>query len=173
MNQAGSKIYQQGDSLFVGDVWKDININPVTYVLTAKWMPKQYTLTTASDANSAIDQGKQYTYDADSLIRVNFTAKQGYRISGVAVDGVHLSGKALNEAVQNGWVEVDCKQDHYVSVTSVRTEYNLITRAENADITKGTKYSYSDTDTLDVKFKADKGYSVTGITDGWKILHKG
>ena len=72
VNQAGSKIYQQGDSLFVGDVWKDININPVTYVLIAKWMPKQYTLTTASDANSAIDQGKQYTYDADSLIRVNF-----------------------------------------------------------------------------------------------------
>ena len=172
VNQAGSKIYQQGDSLFVGDVWKDININPVTYVLTAKWMPKQYTLTTASDANSAIDQGKQYTYDADSLIRVNFTAKQGYRISGVAVDGVHLSGKALNEAVQNGWVEVDCKQDHYVSVTSVRTEYNLITRAENADITKGTKYSYSDTDTLDVKFKADKGYSVTGITVDGKSFTK-
>ena len=30
--------------------------------------------------------------------------------------------------------------------------------------TEGTKYPYSDTDTLDVKFKADKGYSVTGIT---------
>ena len=67
---------------------------------------------------------------------------------------------------------MDCKQDHYVSVTSVRTEYNLITRAENADITKGTKYSYSDTDTLDVKFKADKGYSVTGITVDGKSFTK-
>ena len=78
----------------------------------------------------------------------------------------------MNEAVQNGWVEVDCKQDHYVSVTSVRTEYNLITRAENADITKGTKYSYSDTDTLDVKFKADKAIRLPALP--WmEILHKG
>ena len=37
-----------------------------------------------------------------------------------------------------GW-KWTAKRDHYVSVTSVRTEYNLITRAENADITKGTK----------------------------------
>ena len=31
---------------------------------------------------------------------------------------------------------------------------------------------YSDTDTLDVKFKADKGYSVTGITVDGKSFTK-
>ncbi|MCD7995205.1 MAG: doubled motif LPXTG anchor domain-containing protein, partial [Clostridia bacterium] len=163
-NQAGNRIYQKGDKLFVGDVWKNVNINPVTYTLTAKWNPRQYTLTTASDANSVIDQGTQYTYDEVARIKVSFAANQGYRISGIRVDGTELSGKVLDDAVQNGWVEVDCKQNHQVSVTSVRSEFKLTTNAQNADITGGRKYSYSDTATLDVKFKAKRGYTVTSIT---------
>ena len=86
----------------------------------------RYTLTTAADAHSAIDEGQTYGYAATETILVEFSVtEEGYAIDTVTVDGAALTGDALAAAIANGSVTVDKRSDHSVSVTTKKTVTSL------------------------------------------------
>lgn len=91
--------------------------------LKATFKLENYKVTTSSDENSTIDSGNEYTYSSTEESQIKFSANPGYYIDSITVDDNVLKENEKLAAIAAGYVTVDHKGNHSVSVTaSKRTD---------------------------------------------------
>ena len=82
----------------------------------------QHVLTTSIDNGGTISEGKTFDEDQEETLTVSFKPADNYTITSIYVDDEKLTGDELTQAIKNGFVTVDQKGDHDVTVLTTKNE---------------------------------------------------